>query len=38
MGFAHVTLVGHMTCVMSFDWLGDRVQLTQTSQLMDFTL
>ena len=28
----------HMTCVISFDWLKDVAQLTQESQLMDFTL
>jgi len=34
----HVTLLGHMTCYMGFDWLQDMAQLTQTTQLIDFTL
>jgi len=38
MGFTHVTPLGHMTCIMGFDWLRDMAQLTLTSQLMDFTL
>jgi len=38
MGFTHVTPLGHMTCFMGFDYLRDRTQLTQSSQLMDFTL
>jgi len=38
MGFTHVTPLGHMTGFMGFDWLRDMAQLTQKSQLMDFTL
>jgi len=38
MGFAHVTSLGQMTYFMGFDWVQDIRQLTQASQLMDFTL
>ena len=38
MSFTHVIHFGHKTCFMSYDWLRYVVQLTHTSQLMDFTL
>jgi len=37
-GFHACDLFEDMTWVVSFDWLKDVAQLTQTSQLMDFTL
>ena len=38
MGFMHVTHLAHMTLFMSYDWFRYVAQLTQRSQLMDFTL
>ena len=33
-----MTPLGHMTGFRDFDWLRDMVQMTRTSQLIDFTL
>ena len=38
MGFTHVTHLALMSCFMSYDWFWYVAQLTQKSQLMDFTL